>query len=360
MQILNPAKITDQNKGRLLVKTFLQSKSVSTLRAYKSDLESFQKYCGCRSLYESARLLIESPHGQANLLALNYKTEMQKDGFKPTTINRRLSALRSLIQLANTLGMISWKLEVKNDQVESYRDTSGPGENNFQKMITANWNQRNQQKAIRDNAILKLLHDLGLRRSSVVNLDFSDLEIEQKRLWVTLKRRSQKKMKYLPDSTLKALLDWIKIRGSDEGAMFTNFDHAQKGERLTGTSIYRMVRKLGEEIGIQTRPHGIRHTAITEVIKRAKENGIGLEEVVDFSDHKEIKTLLVYRDRERECSRKTIDVNIELIQVASLTLSVILHILMPQGIPEVTITYLIWKLFHFQSYLVNSNQEQRG
>jgi len=68
---------------------------------------------------------------------------------------------------------------------------------------------------------------------------------------------------------------------------------------LTGTSIYRLVQKLGDEIGIKTRPHGIRHTAITEAVKKARDNGIGLEQVRDFSDHKEIKTLLVYRDRER-------------------------------------------------------------
>ena len=307
MQIVNPAKITQQNKGRLLIKTFLQGKSKSTLRAYQSDLESFQEYCGFRSLYDSARLLIESPHGQANLLALNFKTDMQTKGLKPTTINRRLSALRSLIQLANTLGMLSWNLEVKNDPVEAYRDTSGPGESNFKKMITANWNQRNQQKAIRDYTILRLLHDLGLRRSSVVNLDLADLEVEQKRLWVTLKRRPQKKLKHLPDVTLKALLEWIEIRGTEKGPMFTNFDHARKGDRLTGTSIYRMVRKLGDKIGINTRPHGIRHTAITEAVKKARENGIGLEEVRDFSNHKGIESLLIYRDQERDVQGKLSD-----------------------------------------------------
>jgi len=287
------------NPAHTLIRAFFNGKNESTLRAYRADLEKFREYIGVKTLSEAARIMIEAPHGQANLLALNYKTEMQKQGFKPTTINRRLSALRSLIQLANTLGMISWKLDVKNFQVEAYRDTSGPGENNFQKMIIANWNQRNQQKAFRDHAILRLLHDLGLRRSSVVNLDLADLEIEQKRLWVTLKRRSQKKTKHLPGSTLNALLEWIEIRGSEPGAMFTNFDHAGKGERLTGTSLYRLVRRLGEEIGIKTRPHGIRHTAITEAVKKAKENGIGLEEVVDFSDHREIKTLLIYRDRDR-------------------------------------------------------------
>ena len=292
------------NPANTLIRAFFNGKNESTLRAYKTDLEHFREYLGVKTLSESAKLVIESPHGQANLLALNYKTEMQRKGFKPTTINRRLSALRSMIQLANTLGMISWKLEVKNDQVESYRDTSGPGESNFQKMVTANWNQRNQQKAIRDYAILRLLHDLGLRRSSVVNLDLVDLEVEQKRLWVTLKRRSQKKMKHLPDVTLKAIMGWIEIRGKEPGPLFTNFDHAEKGQRLTGTSIYRIIRKLGEEIGIQTRPHGIRHTAITEAIKKARDNGIGLEEVVQFSDHKDVHTLIIYNDRERNVQGK--------------------------------------------------------
>jgi len=221
------------NPAHTLIRAFFNGKNESTLRAYRSDLENFKEYLGVNTLTESARLLIKSPHGQANLLALNYKTQMQKQGFKPTSINRRLSALRSLIQLANTLGMLSWKLEVKNEQVESYRDTSGPGESNFQKMIVANLKQRNKKIAVRNNGILRLLHDLGLRRSSVVNLDLSDLEIEQKRMWVTLKRRSQKKIKHLPDITLNALLKWIEIRGKEAGAMFTNFDHAQKGERLT-------------------------------------------------------------------------------------------------------------------------------
>ena len=292
------------NPAYTLIRAFFSSKSESTLRAYRTDLESFREFVGARNLSESARLLIESPHGQANLLALNYKTEMQKQGFKPTTINRRLSALRSLVQLGNTLGIVSWQLEVKNDQVESYRDTAGPGESNFQKMVIANWKQRNPHKAIRDYAILRLLHDLGLRRSSVVNLDLADLETEQKRLWVTLKRRSQKKMKHLPDVTLKAITGWIEIRGKEPGAFFYNFDHAGKGQRLTGTSIYRVIRKLGEKIGIQTRPHGIRHTAITEAIKKARENDIGLEEVVQFSDHKDVHTLIIYNDRERNVQGK--------------------------------------------------------
>lgn len=287
------------NPAYTLVRAFLNRKSEATLTAYQSDLEHFSEFLGVNTLTEAAKRMISLPHGQANFLALTYKADMEKQGFKPTTINRRLSALRSLIALGNTLGVVSWKLEVKNIPVEPYRDTRGPGLENYQKMLMANRNQPNQLKVVRDHAILRLLYDLGLRRGSVTGLDFADLDIGQKRLWVELKQRSQKKAKHLPEATLQALLDWIEIRGTDDGPMFTNFDNARKGERLTGTSVYRIVRKLGEQIGIVTRPHGIRHTSITECVKQSREADIGLEEVSDFSDHKDLKTLLIYRDRER-------------------------------------------------------------
>ena len=69
--------------------------------------------------------------------------------------------------------------------------------------------------------------------------------------------------------------------------------------RPTGTSLYRIIRRLGEQVGLRVRPHGLRHTAITEACKLAQAKGMGLEEVLDFSRHRDVKVLMVYRDRER-------------------------------------------------------------
>jgi integrase len=57
------------------------------------------------------------------------------------------------------------------------------------------------------------------------------------------------------------------------------------------------------ELGVETRPHGIRHTAVTEAVKVAQKNGIGIEEVLDFSRHKTLATLLIHRDRERNVQK---------------------------------------------------------
>lgn len=60
------------------------------------------------------------------------------------------------------------------------------------------------------------------------------------------------------------------------------------------------MRGIGRGVGVRVRPHGLRHTAITAAVKAAQANGMSLEEVVDFSGHADVRTLMVYRDRERD------------------------------------------------------------
>ncbi len=58
--------------------------------------------------------------------------------------------------------------------------------------------------------------------------------------------------------------------------------------------------ELGEQAGVKVWPHGLRHTAITSAVEAAQEHGVTLDEVRQFSRHKNINTLLVYRDRVRD------------------------------------------------------------
>ena len=42
-----------------------------------------------------------------------------------------------------------------------------------------------------------------------------------------------------------------------------------------------------------------RFTGITEAVKAEQSSGMGLEEVLGFSRHRKVTTLMVYRDQER-------------------------------------------------------------
>lgn len=296
MILENPAHLSPKGYEKLL-NTFLYGRSEKTRRAYKRDLWDFTEFCEEKDLITTIRLLIGTGQAGANLMALDFKEHLIRSGKAPASINRKLASLRSLTRMARVIGLISWTLEVSNVANESYRDTSGPGLNAISVALN-HLSNKSKPKALRDIAIFRMLYDLGLRRAEISKLDFEDLDMANKKIQVLGKGKRTKVVMSLSSSSTEALQRWIEIRGTESGPLFYNFDRAKKGLRLSDTSIYRIVRKIGNEIGVKMRPHGIRHTAITEACKIAVKEQIPLEEIIQFSRHKDIRTLLIYRDRE--------------------------------------------------------------
>jgi integrase/recombinase XerC len=245
----------------------------------------------------AAWMILARTHGEANGLALGWKANMVDRGLAPATINRRLAALRSLVKLARTLGMIPWSLEVEGLEAQTYRDTRGPGTEGWIRMQTAATG-RTDPKGTRDLAILRLLHDLALRRGEVVSLDLEHLDLEAGKLAVMGKGRSARESLTVPRPTLGALRAWVTVRGTEPGPLFTSFDHAGKGSgRISGSCVFTVVRAAGKAAGLTVRPHGLRHAAITEALDAT---GGNVRKVQRFSRHRDIRTLEVYDDNRRD------------------------------------------------------------
>ena len=178
LEVLNPPPRPSPGPDTArLVDAFLSGRNPRTLEAYRADLEDFRVFVGALTLDEATRMLLDRGHGEANGLALSYKSALVDRGLSPASINRRLAALRSLVKLARTLGLVPWTLEVSNVKAQPYRDTRGPGRNGFVLTLEA-LDKREGKKAIRDRAIIRLLYDLGLRRAEVVSLDVEDVDLE--------------------------------------------------------------------------------------------------------------------------------------------------------------------------------------
>lgn len=281
-----------------LVEAFLSGKSPRTIAAYRQDLQDFSRFLNSPSFAATASLLLQSGHGKANELVMNYRSHMIESKLAPATINRRLAAIRSLVDLAQTFGVVNWKLQIKNLKSEPYRDTRGTGVDGFSRMLSSLSGCIGKQA--RDRAILRLFFDLALRRGEVIGLDIEHIDLARKTISILGKGRQEPQILTMPEQTIQALSGWLHHHPNKTGALFTNFDHTDKGTRMTGTGLYYLIKSLGAKANVIARPHGLRHTAITEAVKSAQSNGIGLEEVMDFSRHKDVKTLLVYRDRERD------------------------------------------------------------
>jgi len=281
-----------------LVALFLAGRTPRTLRAYRDDLEDYRAFVSAPTLDAAAAYLLGSGHGAANAAALAYRAHLLGRGLAPATVNRHLAALRSLVKLARTLGAVPWTLDVPAVRSESYRDTRGPGVAGVRSLLDA-LAARQDAKGVRDRVILRLLYDLALRRAEVAALDVADVDLAGRTVAVLGKGRRERETRTLPDVTRAAVEAWLRVRGTQPGPLLTNRDRAGKGERLTGTSIFRIVRKLGAQVGLAVRPHGLRHAAITTALDLT---GGDVRKVQRFSRHADVRVLQRYDDNREDLS----------------------------------------------------------
>lgn len=79
--------------------------------------------------------------------------------------------------------------------------------------------------------------------------------------------------------------------------------------RISEPAVYNIIRDNSTAAGHRTHPHGLRHTAVTEAVKRADELGETLDQVRAFSDHKDFRMVLRYRDSAAGVQKKFTNAN---------------------------------------------------
>ena len=283
-----------------VVRSFLAGRSPNTLRAYARDLEDFKRWVGAATVGSAADGLLHMAHGAANAYALAYRADLLERHLSAATVNRRLAALRSLVKVGRTLGLVPWELEVENLEAEPYRDTRGPGVDGFRRMLAAV--EGTGLKARRDRALLRLLFDLALRRSEVVGLDLEDLDLGAGTVAVLGKGRTGKEIRTLPRPTADALRSYLEVRGLEPGALFWNVSRVHGRARLTSHGLAKVVCRIGEAAGLgHVRPHGLRHAAITQALDATKGD---VRAVQKFSRHRDLRVLNVYDDNRTDLAGK--------------------------------------------------------
>jgi integrase/recombinase XerC len=296
-----------------LVTAFLAGRNPRTLDAYNRDLSDFARFLGQPDARAAVGILLASPPGQANAIALAYRTHLDARQLAAATIGRRLAALRSVVKLGRTLGLVTWALEIPSPRSQGYRDTAGPGLAGWRTLLSAVKAAAGTgtAKGARDLALLRLLHDLALRRGEVLALDLADVDFEGETVGVIGKGKTEAVRLTLPDPVRDALARWVVLRGESPGALFTRLDRARgraapalEGDgpdRLTGRALHKLIGALGRQAGLgrAVRPHGLRHQAITRALDLS---GGNVREVRLFSRHVDMRTLVVYDDARRDAA----------------------------------------------------------
>jgi integrase/recombinase XerC len=163
--------------------------SAHTQRAYSKAIADFYQRVYDRPV--SARSIakfLTLGSSEALFQVLNYRRMLIEAKLAPSTINVRLSALKSLVDYARKMGECAFSLnDVPKLKTENYRDTTGIDAQAFKGVIKLA--DVNTVSGARDYAILRLLWDNALRRGEVCSLDVGDFSTSEQKFWNTVNCR---------------------------------------------------------------------------------------------------------------------------------------------------------------------------
>ena len=299
------AKLTrfnpDSSPMARAIALWLEDKSsIMTRREYEKDLRYFfEVMSGKQVTEELVSAFLKVSQSQANAALIAYKGVLKKRGLAPTTINRKISAVKSFISTANRLGLCQYSLKdaVSSEKLKPYRDTTGIPLAEFKKVLALC--DLTTLKGKRDRALLMLFWSNALRRNEVSLLDIGDFIPSRRILWVKGKGRTEKESVDLSQKTIKAICDWLADRGSQgiksSSPLFISLDSRSRGSRLSGDGLYKIVRCYCKDAGIDKlmSPHRIRHSSITTALDKSDGD---VRKVQKLSRHKNLNTLMIYDD----------------------------------------------------------------
>lgn len=281
-----------------------------TKRSYQSSARHFGKYLGLRRVESQvskivARLILLS-YTEATTLVDDYIMWMEEDlDLAPNTINVRLAALRWFVDGARRVGWVSWKLDTKGVKGGKVRDTSGPSNAEFRRILRV-VNTGEGPGAVRDRLIVYMLSFMALRISSVISLDMENIDFEKRCIKVKWKGKGDKLARYVwrpvGPETFEALEDWLELRGRGAGPIIKSLDRGKQGSgRLSIRSAQRIIENIGREAATKKKltPHAFRHFHATDSLQHDD-----TRRVMKSTGHTNIKTIEHYDDSGNEAARE--------------------------------------------------------
>jgi integrase/recombinase XerD len=114
------------------------------------------------------------------------------------------------------------------------------------------------RNARRDEAILLVLLDTGMRAQELCSLHFSDVDFSNRQMTIWEGKGKKSRPVYIGKATTKALWRYVQEDGRDEDdALF----FSMRGDSLTYNGLAMLFKRLGRTAGVKkAHPHRLRHT----------------------------------------------------------------------------------------------------
>lgn len=335
----------DRKRSARLLQAFFERRSALTVRNYRIDLVQFARW------WRAGGHLVEDRRGRkavhldlesvaipedlddrdgfvAEVLSefycleqleamgavISYQHDLKSGTFgqkyAPQTVNRRITALRSVVGLARAIGLHQLDLsEIELVAISLARDTTGCGEDGVDRLhaqlaedLAAATTSDERFRISRNKLLVVFLHELGLRRFEAIQPRWpDDVDLQGERLRFRGKKRAAIEWhSVLSEASVSDIREYLRERGEARGFLFPG-DKSKLNEPMTEGAVNKMVDALARRASVSVTPHGLRHTAATTLLEETDGN---VRAVAEFLRHKNLNQVQHYDDERRGLAKK--------------------------------------------------------
>ena len=263
--------------------TFERNYSQRTIGEYSEDLHGFEQF------YKKLDDELSWENIDTDVVR-DWVEYMMDKGNTATSVNRRLSALRSFYRYALKRGLVENDPTYKLQGLKRKKPLPQFLKEAEMDTLLAPEMWGNTYKDVLARTIILTFYSTGIRVSELVGLNNKDINIVTHEIKVTGKRNKQRIIPF--GKELEEQIDtYQKLRNDEIGEQEALFVTA-KGERITTAQVRTMVKANLAKVSTLKKksPHVLRHTFATAMLN----NKAGLESVKKLLGHESIATTEVY------------------------------------------------------------------
>ena len=267
--------------------------SVHTIKAYKRDLISFQKFC------------IES-YQQEKISDINYSqirswiVDLVERKVSNRSVNRKISSLKSFYKYLQKIKIIQNNPLSSHKALKTSKKIQVPFSIKEVNEVLSNIVIEDSFETSRNKLIVALFYSTGMRRTELIQLKMNSINFSEKQLKVIGKRNKERLLPLLP-SVLKSMHNYIKQRDlidTSEDYLFLT----SKGNKLYETLVYRIINNYFSNVSskLKKSPHILRHSFASHMLNE----GADLNSVKELLGHSSLASTQVYTHNSLEQLKK--------------------------------------------------------
>ena len=252
--------------------------SNNTVSSYKNDIKSFFLW-----LDENSFNPLNINASDAN----NYVSKLFGDGLKSSSVNRKISAIKSfyIFLQKKKIIMKSPIADIVMPKQEKYLPVS-MSEEEVERLL--NSPDLNIQIERRDKAMIEVLYATGIRISELTNLKLTDLDINRSVLKVFGKGSKERLVPFGEKAAESLNLYLTDRKDLKSKEIFLS----NRGTKISRSAFWQRIKiyTKRENLKISISPHTLRHAFATHLLNR----GADLRSVQILLGHSDLSTTQIY------------------------------------------------------------------